>query len=207
MRIISNDMREEIMDDLKVLIETANFLADGDKESAKDLIKARMPHKHIKYSSRSMSEYEKLKIYFRDGFIDRYSGKQLLFPNVLRLLSHELGEVFPYQKNWKMSECHVSYWNYMPTYDHLIPIARGGLDVAENIVTTSMLMNSIKSNWTIEEVEFRLYEKGDLSKWDGMTKWYREYIEKRGTPEIDDTFMKWHKALMRIDNEAKESKE
>ena len=61
-------------------------------------------------------------------------------------------DVFPYQAHWKMSECHRAYWEYVPTVDHIIPISLGGADDIKNRVTTSMLHNSIKSNWTLEQL-------------------------------------------------------
>ena len=38
------------------------------------------------------------------------------------------------------------------TIDHVIPVARGGADDESNVVTTSMLRNSAKSNWLLDEV-------------------------------------------------------
>jgi hypothetical protein len=125
----------------------------------------------------------------------------LLFPNVLRIISSELGEVFPYHSNWKMSECHIAYWELIPTYDHVIPIARGGEDLDSNIVTTSMLMNSIKSNFLISDIGFKLYERGNIENWDGMTAWYKEYIKNNSNILNDKSVHQWHNALIRYENE------
>ena len=102
---------------------------------------------------------------------------------------------FPYHKNWKMSECHISYWNLYPTHDHIIPIARGGEDLNENIVTTSMKMNSAKSNFLLEEIGFTLHNKGKLSDWNGMITWYKEYKNKYGINIKDRNFKEWDSAL------------
>lgn len=49
---------------------------------------------------------------------DRYSGTQLVFPGVLRLLSRLLRSEFPFHPNWKMSETHMVYWELFPRGSH-----------------------------------------------------------------------------------------
>jgi hypothetical protein len=168
---------------------------------AKRIIIENYKHNFIKYDTRSMSNYEKLTIFLLDGFIDRYTGKKLLFPNVLHILSIELGNVFPFHSNWKMSDCHIAYWDYFPTYDHIIPIARGGKDIPENIVSTSMKMNSMKSNFLIEEIGLKLFEKGNLSNWNGMVAWYLKYIKNNENILENKYLCNWHNALMKCIDE------
>jgi hypothetical protein len=139
------------MDAIGIIIATCDRILSNEITKAQEIIEKDYKHHFIKYATRSMSNFEKLKIFLRDGFIDRYTGKKLIFPNVLRIMSEELGgDVFPYHPNWEMSKCHVAYWEYFPTYDHIIPIARGGKDISDNIVTTSQMSNSAKSNFLIE---------------------------------------------------------
>ena len=45
--------------------------------------------------------------------------------------------------------------------DHINPVASGGADSMENWATTSMLHNSFKSNWTLKQLNWRLYDAGD----------------------------------------------
>src|SRR6187200_768567 len=85
-----------------------------------------------------LSNIGKTQLYLRDGFIDRYEGTRLIFPGVLRLLSHLMPLDFPYHSHWKMSACHSLYWNLQPTLDHMVPSPRGGADTPENMVCTSM---------------------------------------------------------------------
>ncbi|MCY1257589.1 hypothetical protein D9M68_82000 [compost metagenome] len=118
------------------------------------------------------------KVFLRDGFIDRYRGTRLVFPPVLRLLSHYLPGVFPYHKNWKMDKCHPAYWQLLATIDHVIPIARGGSDDETNCACCSMLTNSIKANWTLEELQWTLHPQGDLSEWDGMMRWFLDQVHQ-----------------------------
>jgi hypothetical protein len=101
---------------------------------------------------RAYNESEAIRVFSRDGFIDRYSGQRLVFPGTLRLLSLKLPEVFPYHRNWKFSETHPAYWQLCATVDHVVPIARGGAHAESNLVTTSMLRNCAKAHWLIEEL-------------------------------------------------------
>ncbi|MEM9423600.1 MAG: HNH endonuclease, partial [Spirochaetota bacterium] len=91
------------MEHIDILIRVAECIKNGQKEYARSIIKKEYQHNYIPYAKRIMTAYEKLNIYINDGFIDRYSGKKLLFPNVLRIFSYELGKEFPFQPNWKMS--------------------------------------------------------------------------------------------------------
>ncbi len=117
------------------------------------------------------------KVFLRDGFIDRYRGTKLIYPPALRLLSIYLPDKFPYHKNSKMSEGHIAYWELFPTIDHVMPVAMGGEDQESNWVCCSMLTNSIKSNWTIEQLQWELLPKGNLEDWDGMIHWFVEQVK------------------------------
>lgn len=57
-----------------------------------------------------------------------------------------------YTDKQKMQECHNAYWEFVPTVDHIYPVALGGADSEENWATTSMLHNSIKNNGTLEQL-------------------------------------------------------
>jgi 5-methylcytosine-specific restriction endonuclease McrA len=186
------------MDPVNIIKKVCENISNSDIEIAKKIIREEYPHNFIEPEKRITSSYEKLKVFLRDGFIDRYSGKKLIFPNVLRIMSEELGEVFPYHRNWKMSDCHIAYWDYCPTYDHIIPIARGGKDIAENAITTSQKNNSLKSNFLLEEIHWKIYKEGSLSDWDGMISWYMNYIESNESilERIDNNGY-WHKALLK----------
>ena len=108
------------------------------------------------------------KIFFRDGFIDRYSGKRLVFPPVLKIISNALPTDFPYHPHWKMDDCHVAYWELYPTVDHVVPLARGGSDDETNLVCTSMLSNGAKANWKLEELGWQLFPAGDIQQWTAL---------------------------------------
>ena len=77
-----------------------------------------------------------------------------------------------------MDETHMAYWELVPTIDHINPIATGDKDEDDNIITTSQLNNSIKSNWTLEQLRWKSYDAGDIKEWDGLTKVFIELVEK-----------------------------
>jgi hypothetical protein len=182
----------------KIISRACIALAEGDLEVAKRIVEIEYPHRLLKPNSRHYTEQQSTKIFVRDGFIDRYSGKRLVFPPVLRLLSKLMPEVFPFQKNWKMSECHIAYWQLFPTIDHIIPVGRGGEDEDRNLVTTSMLMNSAKSSWLLDEVGWELSPPGELKDWDGLIHWFMKYVENHSEILNVPYIYKWHKAAIRV---------
>jgi hypothetical protein len=123
---------------------------------------------------RTYDELEALRIWRRDGFIDRYSGERLVFPGALRLLSLLLPEEFPYHRAWKLSSTHPAYWQVYPSVDHVVPVERGGGEGPENLVSTSWLRHSAKSHWTLDELGWSIRPGGSLEDWDGLTGWFRE---------------------------------
>lgn len=172
-------------------------LLAGDKEKASSIARAEYPFTGEPPAGRKYKEAESTRIFIRDGFVDRYSGERLVFPAALRLLSRLLPEEFPLQTNWKMSECHIVYWELSPTVDHVVPISRGGADDETNWVTTSMLRNSAKSNWTLEELGWALLPPGDFRQWDGLISWLLEYV-KRDPSLLQEPYIKrWYNTAVR----------
>jgi hypothetical protein len=172
-------------------------LVEGKLEVAKRIVKIEYHYNILKLNNRNYNEHQSTKLFVRDGFIDRYSGKRLIFPPILRIFSILMPEIFPFQKNWKMSDCHIAYWQLFPTVDHIIPVTRGGEDIENNCVTTSMLKNSAKSNWLLEELGWELYPQGELKDWDGLIHLFMEYSEKH--PDILKVpyIYRWHKAAIK----------
>lgn len=132
-----------------------------------------------------------MDVFCRDGFIDRYSGQRLVSPGVLRALSVVFPNEFPYHRNWKLASCHIAYWQLSPTVDHVVPVARGGVDEGDNWVTTSQMRNSMKSGWTLGELGWELRPKGDIRQWDGLSSWLAEYVGSRSELQDDAYVMSW----------------
>ena len=143
---------------------------------------------------RKYTKLQSMRIFLRDGFIDRYAGSRLVHPAVLRLLTKLLPDEFPFQSNWKMSETHMVFWEMFPTIDHLLPVARGGVDGESNWVTTSMLHNGAKAQWTLEELGWKCLPPGNLLKWDGLTRWFLDYVGTHNGLRDDNYVDQWYRA-------------
>jgi hypothetical protein len=158
-----------------VIAEVCDRLSASELDAASSLISTRYPFQPPTLVERKYGLAESLRVFIRDGFIDRYSGSRLVFPGTLRLIAHLLPVEFPFQSNWKMSETHAAFWQLTPTIDHVLPVCRGGADSEDNWLTTSMLRNSAKANWTVEELGWTIYPPGG-SEWDGQLAWFKNYV-------------------------------
>lgn len=167
----------ENTDSALILRAVCDALLNQRSDDAQALITSKYPFSGNPAQARQYSETVKTHLFLRDGFIDRYTGKKLVFIGMLRLISFLLPDVFPYHPNWKMDRCHTAYWELAPTLDHVVPIARGGLDQPENWITTSMLSNARKANWALEELGWTLLPPGKLAEWDGLTTCFMQLVE------------------------------
>lgn len=182
----------------KIVKEACLAINKNRLDKAKEIINKKYPFVALSKSIRQYSVYQKTKIFLRDGFIDRYSGGKLVFPPVIRLLSILMPDEFPFHEHWKMSECHLGYWQLLPTVDHVIPISRGGVDDESNWVCTSQLRNSAKSNWLLEELGWRLHNSGDLEDWDGLIKWFISYATENSSILENKYLYSWYKAASSV---------
>jgi hypothetical protein len=186
-----------------IIKQVCTHVSNHDLEGAKKIVNERYPFDFVIREGRKYTEYQALKLFIRDGFIDRYTGKKLVFPGTLKLLSLMMPNELPYHKNWKMDECHIMYWELMPTIDHIEPIARGGEDNESNWISTSFIKNSAKSNFTLEELDWSILPAGDMIEWDGMLSWFIEIVGKYDEYLKDAYIHKWYKAVRKIENEKK----
>ncbi len=166
------------MQKIEAMEKAADSLVGGNTDLAVSIIKSEYPFTPIKRDERRYTTKQMMEQFYRDGFIDRYSGKKLINPGLLRVLSIKMPEDFPYQAHWKTDECHMAYWDYQPTVDHIYPIALGGTDTPENWASTSMMHNSAKSNFTLEQLGWTLKPAGNISEWDGLSKQFVELVKK-----------------------------
>lgn len=167
-------------------------LQRGDADEARRLILTEYPFAPCQPTIRRCTELDALRVFLRDGFIDRYTGSRLAFQPILRLLSWRLPREFPFHANWKMTECHMAYWELVPTIDHIIPVARGGSDDESNWVTTSMVRNSAKANWTLEELGWELRPPGSLAEWDGLVRLFIDWVGADEELRRTEYFGRWH---------------
>lgn len=181
------------MEKIEALEKAGKNLLLGEQEAAKTLINEQYPFRHMEATGRAYTDKQKMQQFKKDGFIDRYSGQKLVNPGFLKVLSHYMPEEFPYHSHWKMEECHNAYWEFIPTVDHIYPVALGGADSEENWATTSMLHNSIKNNWTLEQLNWKLYDAGNYEEWDGLTGLFIELVNADTTLLEDSYIKKWYK--------------
>ena len=182
----------------QIISNVCDALMENDRETASKIARDDYPFIPVHATKRRYTELQSVRLFVRDGFIDRYSGSPLVYPATLRLLSKLLPEEFPAHPNWNMSESHIVYWKLFPTVDHIIPVARGGSETEENWVTASMLRNSAKSNWTLEELGWQLFPPGDVRDWDGLMSWFLLYIERHPTFLEDSYLKRWHRAALSV---------
>lgn len=176
----------------EVIAKAVNKLITQDKESAIQIIDSCYPFRKITVHHRAYTTNQKFMVFFRDGFIDRYTGEKLINPGVLKALSFYFPDKFPYHPHWKMQETHVAYWELVPTIDHIVPIAQGGKDNLENWVTTSMLHNQIKNNWSLEQLNWRLHTPGNIDQWNGLTKMFITLVRQNDELLQDKYIRLWY---------------
>lgn len=188
------------------------LLSASNAEAAAKKLQAEWPFRPFSRAKAALGEKQRMRVFIRDGFIDRYSGNRLVFPGTLRLIhklmhefelkeANEAGEqhssdaVFPFQKNWDMRKTHIAFWELLPTVDHLVPLARGGHHVVENWMTTSQLRNSIKSHWLLDDLDWIRHDPGAMANWDGLTAWFLEETERHPEYLVGEPYLqRWHRA-------------
>ena len=156
----------------------AEHLLSGARHLAIANAVAEYPFEVRAISKRRYTDRQKMETFFKDGFIDRYSGERLFNPGFLRLLHYLMPEQFPFHPHGKSGLCHDIFWDLLPSIDHKTPIYRGGEDQPGNWVTTSMKRNSAKGNWTIEDLGWNLQPRGAIQDWDGLSRIFVELVER-----------------------------
>jgi hypothetical protein len=177
-----------------VLEDVCSALMNDRPNDAADILRTRYPFLPLSKSYRRYSPTQCMIVFSRDGFVDRYSGRRLVFPGTMRLLSRLLPYQFPFHNNWKTDACHCAFYELFPTIDHVNPVSRGGIDDVGNWVTTSMLLNSAKANFTLGELGWTIYPPGNMNEWDGLTNWFLRQIEKSAEVLQDPYLRRWHTA-------------
>ena len=181
-----------------VITLACEALSKGQLEESKKIINGNYPFDMVETKQRNCSNTKRLQIFVRDSFIDRYSGEKLIFPGTLRVLSELMPNEFPYHEHRKMSECHIAWWQLFPTIDHKVPIARGGSNDNENLFCTSMLRNSEKGNFTLEELSWELFPAGNCNEWDGMMGWFVQYVDANKDLLECRYIEEWYKAVKKF---------
>jgi hypothetical protein len=137
---------QTIDDKVNVLVDICAATSAGQADAAGTIIDSRYPFVPIEEVVRQYTTCRALRLFMRDGFIDRYFGGRSICPPALRLIHSRL----PAQS--RTDACHFAFWELLPTVDHIRPVSRGGTDDECNWATTSMIYNAAKANWTVEEL-------------------------------------------------------
>jgi hypothetical protein len=148
-----------------------------------DLIKSRDKAKSESPKRKSISDRRRQAIWNRDGYRDRYTGAKMVHPAALELLSVVMRAEFPYDNppHGKYEATHICMWELWPSIDHVVPVSSGEIDITDkdsNLVTTSMLVNQLKSDYDLGELGWALRPSApNLMSWDGLYGWAVAYSE------------------------------
>jgi hypothetical protein len=187
------------MDDkTTVLADVCAALSDNRRDRAGAILRERYPFVPLANVGRRYSVRQMLTVFARDGFVDRYSDVRLICVATLRLISKRLPDQFPFQSNWRTDACHFAFWELVPTIDHILPVSRGGTDDESNWATTSMLRNSAKANFTLDELGWSLHPPGDMREWDGLLGWFVDQARADRTVLEDPYLRQWFSAAGHI---------
>jgi hypothetical protein len=74
-------------DKAAILAEVAAALTDNQFVAARDILGDRYRFTQWSKTPRRNSPEKMIKVFARDGFVDRYSGTRLVFPAALQLMS------------------------------------------------------------------------------------------------------------------------
>ena len=91
--------------------------------------------------------------------------------------------------NYRCQYCRHKFRTEDLTFDHVVPIARGGRKTWENIVTACWRCNNKKSGLTPEEAGMRLYRKPVKPRWNPVIT---ITIGIRNAPESWRDYLYWN---------------
>lgn len=180
------------------LARVAACYSQEGEDAATSLLQSEYPFDPLVPVRRSYGRKAMLQVFVRDGFRDRYRGERLVFPGALHLLSWRLPSAFPYHPHWKVDLTHSANWQLCATIDHVVPVSRGGEDAESNRVTTSMLRNSSKAHWTLEELGWTLYPEGSFAEWDGFLGWFVDEVVRSDSEAQPAHIQEWLRVARRL---------
>lgn len=182
-----------------VLIYACLALEAGSVDAAKKIIETGFPFsQYIKDEDKPLSEAKQLKIFQRDGFIDRFTGQKVFLPPVLPILSSALPDVFPNNPHWDRDKTHQAHEMFNATVKKIIPNRPAD---EFNLVTTSSKNRLYKSNATIENLGWKILSLEEIAdiRWDGMTGWFINYVDEHRELLDAPLTARWYKAVKNSD--------
>ncbi|MBR1646843.1 MAG: hypothetical protein IJ685_08710 [Selenomonadaceae bacterium] len=181
------------------LIYACLALEAGSIDAVKKIIETGFPFsQYIKDEDKTLSEANQLKIFRRDGFIDRFTGQKVFLPPVLPILSIKLPDVFPNHPNWKRDETHQAHEMFNATIKKIIPNRPAD---EFNLVTVSSKTKFVVANATLEDLGWKILSLEEIAdiRWDGMTNWFVNYVDENRDLLETSLIARWYKAVQNSD--------
>ena len=125
----------EMADKCQVVAAVCKSLAEGDLLAASATLQCNYRLAPEKPTVRKYGPLELTRVFVRDGFVDRYTGKRLTFPRFLRVISGILPTEFLDHRNWKADVTHPAYYERAATADHWKPASRSGPNDDSNLMS------------------------------------------------------------------------
>ncbi len=200
----------------EVIMDACLAFSDEGKEASQEILRLRYPFdplqkpRPVRRDKASMerkveaSDFWKedhasmMRVFARDGFMNRFTGELLINPVVLRLLSREMPSVIPYQMSWRVGEIHIAYYDLCACITSLMPEPRVGSDAECNQLTTTMPYVLARSDSTVEEMGWRLTREGYVDEWDGMSSWYVDHVKENQELRSINYFNLWYIAAKKV---------
>lgn len=118
----------------------------------------------------SLTQKVKRSTFERDQFTCRFCGTKTIDLEVLKALSRIFPAELPYNSAWKHGESSLVYWTHSTSLEHILPIARGGLDDIANYATTCYACNDARGDLLLEEIGWKDRLSSPVS-WDGLRRY------------------------------------
>jgi 5-methylcytosine-specific restriction endonuclease McrA len=109
-------------------------------------------------------------VFARDSYTCRFCRLKTVDLDVLRALSKLFPAHLPYHRNWKFGLTSLIYWTHATSLEHIVPLARGGVDDPSNYATTCYGCNDARCDLLLEEVGWQLLPPTG-EPWDGLRSW------------------------------------
>ncbi len=177
----------------RLLIQAGQEALEGRLDTGELLIAERWPHVPRSRRKGSISQRQRIRAFLEDGCRCRYTGELLLLPAYMTALSVLWPDTFPAHRNGAALFAHDAYWSHFASVDHRDPASLGGAHGSENLVTTSMARNQLRSRFSLEELGWSERPAPEAAPWDGGAGLLLRLVESY--PHILND-AKWGKYLM-----------
>ncbi len=183
------------------LVYACLALEAGSVNAAEKIIATGFPFSGYLNDEKPLSEATQLKIFRRDGFVDRFTGQKVFLPPVLTVLSEMLPDVFPNHPNWKRDETHQAHEMFTATVKKIIPNRPAD---EFNLATAAYKTKAAKANATLEDLGWKILSLEEIAdlRWNGMTGWFMNYVDDHRDLLSVPLVARWYKA---VQNSAQDS--